>query len=78
LEAVSEFKPDLILLDCNMPERSGGELAAELRIADLPGVKVAFLSADADSHQGRFQGLPIFAKPLRIDDLACIARTLLV
>jgi CheY-like chemotaxis protein len=46
LAAAREFKPDLILLDVMMPEKDGGEVAAEIQAdPDLQHVPIVFLTA---------------------------------
>jgi CheY-like chemotaxis protein len=48
---VSRFQPDLVLLDINMPEVSGDDLALLLRAhGDTSGVRIVFYSSnDEDS-----------------------------
>ena len=46
-QAVADVHPDLILLDHNMPQKSGMELCAELRTYDHT-TPVVFLTADQD------------------------------
>ena len=43
LLALPLTKPDVLLLDINLPDRSGMELAAELR-TDMPGIKIMALT----------------------------------
>jgi CheY-like chemotaxis protein len=48
LERVSEFKPQLVLLDVMMPEMSGPETLVKLReMTDIQGVPIVFLTAKA-------------------------------
>lgn len=46
LEVARKFRPDLILLDVDMPVKSGGEVAAEIESdAALRGTPILFLTA---------------------------------
>jgi two-component system alkaline phosphatase synthesis response regulator PhoP len=68
------FRPDLILLDITMPQRDGGEIAAEIE-ADLefqrtPIVFLTALVTKAEAKAGlRIQGHPVLAKPISIPEL---------
>jgi len=74
LDAVREFCPELILLDLNMPECSGVELATIIRQQDsLSSVSIAFLSSETEQarqieamHSGGDDFLP---KTLRAEHL---------
>jgi diguanylate cyclase (GGDEF)-like protein len=49
LSALGKFRPDLILMDVNMPECSGAELARVIRFQeDFLTVPIVFLSAETD------------------------------
>lgn len=69
------FKPQLILLDVMLPNKSGGELLAELEVdAQLKGVPVLFLTAStmsqlARAQQAAVQGRPVIAKPVTPPEL---------
>jgi CheY-like chemotaxis protein len=80
LEAIQEFKPDLVLLDIMMPVVDGGEIAhrieADAGIKDTP---VVFLTATvtkeevASSDKGCIGGHVFIAKPVGLKELvACI------
>ena len=46
LSIAREFKPHLILLDCMMPDKDGGQVAAEIEAdPELKGIPVAFITA---------------------------------
>jgi CheY-like chemotaxis protein len=60
-----EFRPDLILLDVEMPGKTGSELASEFRhdlhLAEIP---VVFVSGHAlDDEEGAGDGVEYLAKP---------------
>ena len=68
------FRPDLILLDIMMPQRDGGDIAAQ--IAADPGLQrtpIVFLTAlitKAEAKAGlRIQGHPVLSKPINIPEL---------
>ena len=68
-------RPDLILLDVMMPDKDGGEVAAELRThRDTAHVPVIFLTAAVQEGEvrdrgGLIGGLPFIAKPVGKDEL---------
>jgi len=73
-QSARNFKPDLILLDIMMPQRDGGDIAAQIE-AD-PGLQrtpILFLTAlvtKAEAKAGlRIQGHPVLAKPINIPEL---------
>lgn len=74
MEALVEFHPELILMDMQMPEVSGLELARVLRQhPGYAGIPIVFLSAEDDA-QKRLTALTIagddfLTKPLRADQL---------
>jgi CheY-like chemotaxis protein len=73
-QSARSFKPDLILLDIIMPQRDGGDVAAQIE-AD-PGMQrtpIIFLTAlvtKAEAKAGvQIQGHPVVAKPVNIPEL---------
>lgn len=80
MRQVEEFAPELILLDLNMPECSGEELAAVIRQQEnLAGVSIVFLSGESDPIR-RLAALrrgadDFLSKPIRADDLIAAVRT---
>jgi CheY-like chemotaxis protein len=74
VEAVRNFKPDLVLLDIMMPDALGTDIAAQLQ--DDPGlrhVKIIFLTAIArkgETEAGHpVGGQIIIAKPATVEEL---------
>jgi DNA-binding response OmpR family regulator len=45
LAEVERFRPDLVLLDCNMPGRDGFEVCAALRAAGWDSLRIVMLTA---------------------------------
>ena len=72
LAAFRERRPDLLLLDVMMPEKSGYDVCAEVRRSD-PGIPIMFLTAktsEADCVIGLGLGADDFiAKPFRMREL---------
>ena len=73
-QSAENFKPDLILLDINMPEIDGGEVAAQIDAdSGLQRTPIIFLTAlvtRAEAKAGLcIQGHPILAKPIDIPEL---------
>jgi CheY-like chemotaxis protein len=73
-QSAQNLRPDLILLDVDMPQEDGGEVAAQIE-AD-PGLQrtpIIFLTAlvtKAEANRGlRVQGHPFLAKPISIPEL---------
>jgi DNA-binding response OmpR family regulator len=64
LALIASGRPDLVLLDVMMPERSGYEVCRELRARpDLSGIKVVMLSAkggQADVRKGMEAGADLY------------------
>ncbi len=72
LETARGFHPDMIFLDCNLPDKTGGEIAIELQAdAELKTVPVAYLTGSLSREEaacGQFDGLPALAKPFRSEE----------
>jgi len=73
-QSARNFRPDLILLDIVMPERDGGEVAAQIQAdAELHKTPIIFLTAlvtKAEAKSGlRIQGHSFLAKPIGIPEL---------
>ena len=76
----SRLKPDIVLLDLNMPKRSGGEVLDELRKTSGPDVPVIVLTS-SDSPTDREQALRLGAtcyirKPTGLDEFLQIGATI--
>lgn len=75
-----EFRPDLILLDVDMPGKDGGEIAAELSVdPQLAQVPVIFVTSLIDKGEaGMRNGHPYLAKPvdpmLLLQTVRCLAQ----
>jgi CheY-like chemotaxis protein len=68
------FRPDLIFLDVVMPDRDGGEIAAQIQVdPELHGTPIIFLTAlvtKAEADKGlRIDGHAFLAKPIEIQEL---------
>ncbi len=78
LAALSDFNPDLLLVDFAMPNMNGAEVvtAARARNADL---KILFLSGHAESAalEAAVGGAPLLRKPFRPAELATAVRSAL-
>ncbi len=83
VQAVKDFKPDLILLDVMMPGKDGTEVAAKLQgMPACAKIPIVFLTAAITKTEvakggGTIGGLPYLAKPVDIDEVqACIRKHL--
>jgi len=68
------FRPDLIFIDVVMPDRDGGEIAAQIRAdPELQSTPIIFLTAlvtRAEANTGlHIDGHPFLAKPINIQEL---------
>ena len=78
LEAVRAFQPDVILLDVNLPDVTGGEIAASLQedmsLKNIPIVFLTGMVSQEESKDGMtIGGRPAIAKPV---DLARLVECL--
>ena len=73
LQAAHAFRPDLIVLDVIMPDKDGGDVAAELKDDPMSSkIPVVFLTAtvrksEVDARGGVMGGYPFLAKPASTD-----------
>jgi CheY-like chemotaxis protein len=81
-QTARNFRPDLIFLDVVMPDRDGGEIAAQIRAdPELQYTPIIFLTAlvtRAEAETGlHIDGHPFLAKPINIQELiSAIERSL--
>ena len=73
-QTARNFRPDLIFLDIMMPDRDGGEIAAQLRgDSELQNTPIIFLTAlvtRVEANSGlQIDGHPFLAKPINIQEL---------
>lgn len=74
LETARTFRPDLILLDVNMPNLDGGDIAAQIRAdSELKDIPIVFLTGmvtqqEAEKHT-LLGGFPFIAKPVNREKL---------
>jgi len=79
LKTLREYQPDLIILDVDMPEKDGGQIAAEVR-ADpgFSGIPLIFLSGLIGKEQsGSRDGIVYLSKPVELSALIERVRRLL-
>jgi CheY-like chemotaxis protein len=73
-QSARNFRPDLILLNIMMPERDGGDIAAEIeadpRMQRTPIIFLTALVTKSEARAGRrIQRHPILAKPINVPEL---------
>jgi DNA-binding response OmpR family regulator len=81
LAAVESFRPDLVLLDVNMPRRDGFEVCQKLRADGWTELKIVMLTAkgrDIEIEKGLALGADAYVtKPFSTRELvACVAAML--
>ena len=69
-----DFQPEVLLLDMDMPDLNGSEVAADLRadefLNDTPIIFLTSLVSPCEVAAGkRIEGYPCLAKPTSLDDL---------
>ncbi len=84
LEVTRALMPDVILLDVNMPEMSGGEIAAAMQEdASLKRIPVVYLTGMVSQEEAKsgltIGGRPAIAKPVDLERLVeCLEKELSV
>ena len=73
-QTARNFRPDLIFLDVVMPDRDGGEIAAQIQAdPELHGTPIIFLTAVVTRSEAKtglhIDGHPFLAKPINIWEL---------
>jgi CheY-like chemotaxis protein len=73
-QTARNFRPDLVFLDVVMPDRDGGEIAAQIRAdSQLQNTPIIFLTGlvtRAEANAGlQIDGNPFLAKPINIQEL---------
>jgi DNA-binding response OmpR family regulator/nitrogen-specific signal transduction histidine kinase len=78
LAVLSNFDPDLLIIDFAMPNMNGAEIVASAR-ARKARLKILFLSGYADTAilEAAVEGAPLLHKPFRPAELAAAVRTAL-
>jgi CheY-like chemotaxis protein len=72
VEIAREKKPDLILMDVDMPHMNGFEALDQLRTdPDTQEIPVIIMSSDSDSYEQKASAhnCPFLGKPIRFEDL---------
>ena len=80
--SIQSTRPDLVLLDMNLPETSGGEISAAVKedpsLKDLPIVFLTGNISDEEVDAGLLiGGYPAMSKPINMEKLlSCIEKSL--
>lgn len=83
LDAIRASRPDLLVLDMNMPDTSGGEIASSLQSdPSLRALPIIFLTGNVSGEEAEsgltISGHPAMAKPINMEKLLqCIEKCLL-
>lgn len=77
-----QFQPDLVILDLNLPDLSGGEISAAMKQdSSLNRTPIIFLTGNVSGDEAesgiKIGGFPALAKPINMEMLlACIQSNL--
>lgn len=80
IEAIRDQRPRLVILDLMLPNRSGGEILADLRNdenASIAATPVLMLTARGAQIEDAAQADAVLAKPFANDDLRALVRRML-
>ncbi len=82
LRTIAEARPDLVILDINMPIMDGFEVLRSIRLKeatrDLPVIVLSVRTSDQDRFEGRLRGANEYLpKPCRMTDLVAAVRRVL-
>lgn len=79
---IKSFRPDILILDMNLPDTSGGEIAADIKedpaLSKLPIIFLTGNISDDEVEAGlTIGGFPAMAKPINMEKLlSCIEKSL--
>ena len=82
LMTIRQYSPQLVLLDVNMPDTSGGEILGEIQrqpaMKNLPVIFLTGIISEEEIRAGlTITGRPAIAKPINVDKLiSCIEENL--
>ena len=80
--AAEDFRPDLIILDVNMPDMDGGAVASQIKEnEDLKQVPIVYLTGSVSEEEANAQitigESSVIAKPINLEKLVeCIEKNL--
>ncbi|MBW7057756.1 response regulator [Paracoccus bogoriensis] len=80
IEAITQQRPRLVILDLMLPNRSGAEILGDLRAADDPDLAatpVLMLTARGETAEAGQQADAVLAKPFANEELRAIVRQML-
>ncbi|HSH38322.1 MAG TPA: response regulator [Chthoniobacterales bacterium] len=82
LAVARQFRPELMLLDVDMPHKGGGDLAREIKsdpvFRDVPVLFLTGLLSKSEAGEGEIEsgGMPFLAKPVMPEVLLASVRRL--
>ena len=78
LATMAAEKPDLIILDLGLPDRSGYELMQEMRDRGVPGIALSGFGMESDVNRARAAGFSEhLTKPINFERLEEVIQQLL-